>query len=261
MDYDQTPPKMPKTNKLNLSLDLRVIILILLLVIGAMLFFWKPWEDNSTANDGRVITVTGESKIAAEPDEFVFNPMYEFKNANKEAALASLTKKSEEVISALKGLGVADSKIKSDSDGYNYNYYYDQSKNQNNYSLRLTVTADSRELAEKVQNYLVSTAPTGSVSPQANFSDQKRKELENKARDEATNDARSKAEQSAKNLGFKIGKVKSINDGTGSGGIQSYLRSGSNTLSLSEGAADSKLAVQPGEDDLRYTVEVVYYVR
>ncbi len=261
MDYEQPATKPPKTNKLNFSLDLRIIIIVLLLVIVTMLIFWKPWNNNAPAQNDRVITVTGEAKITAEPDEFIFNPMYEFKNASKEAALASLTKKSEEIISGLKAVGVADNKIKSDSDGYNYDYYYDAPNRQNNYNLRLTVRADTKELADKVQTYLVSTAPTGSVSPQANFSDKKRKELENKARDEATNDARSKAEQSAKNLGFKIGNVKSINDGTSQGGISPFLRGGANTLSIAEDSANSKLAVQPGEDDLAYSVEVTYYLR
>ncbi len=54
---------------------------------------------------------------------------------------------------------------------------------------------------------MVTTAPTGQVSPRPNFSDAKRKELESKARDEATKDARAKADQSARNLGFKVGKI------------------------------------------------------
>lgn len=255
--------KPPKSTKINISLDPRIIIVVLLLVIGGMLFAWKPWEAKNGEQNDRVISVSGESKVTAEPDEFVFYPSYEFKNSKKEVALADLTKKSEEIVAKLKELGVPDSKIKTDSDGYNYGYYYDRSSSQNNYSLRLTVTAESREMAEKVQTYLVSTAPTGNVSPQASFSDKKRKELETQARDEATKDARSKADQSAKNLGFKVGSVKSIKDGNGLNGGFDRLLSGANELSMAapDTGRDLKLSVQPGENDLTYSVEVVYYVK
>lgn len=249
-------------NKLNITLDTRIIIGILLLIIAGMLAVWQPWTDKNTSQD-RTVTVTGEANLKAEPDEFMFSPAYEFKNADKEAALGELTKKSEAVVAKLKSLGVADSKIKTDSDGHNYNLYYDTKTQQNTYSLRLTITVDNKEMAQKVQDYLLTTAPTGSVSPQASFSDVKRKELENKARDEATKDARSKADQSARNLTFKVGKVKSINDDAGFGGIMPLY--GRADIMISDGAAPapekSSLAVQPGENDLRYSVTVIYYLK
>jgi uncharacterized protein YggE len=249
----------PKNNKINIKLDMRIVILILIAAIIAMLVIWRPWSPEPTNND-RTITVTGETTVKAEPDEFVFRPSYEFKNASKDTALSEVTKKSEEVVGKLKELGVADDKIKSDSDGYNYNYYYLSTNNQNVYSLRLTVTVDNRELAQKVQDYLVSTSPTGTVSPIANFSETKRKELEDQARDEATKDARAKAEQTGENLGFKLGKVKSVEDGNNFDQVGFYR--GGAELSAAQGSKDnSSLAVQPGQNDLSYTVTVVYYVK
>lgn len=248
-----------KNNKISIKLDMRIIIFVLIAAIVAMLAIWKPWSPEPSSDD-RTITVTGETTIKAEPDEFVFYPSYEFKNASKDKALSEVTKKSEEVVGKLKELGVADEKIKSDSDGYNYNYYYLSQNNQNVYSLRLTVTVDNRELAQKVQDYLITTSPTGNVSPTANFSDTKKKELENQARDEATKDARAKAEQSGENLGFKLGKVKSVEDGNNFGQIGLYR--GGAELSIAQGSKDSNsLSVQPGQNDLNYTVTVVYYVK
>ena len=246
-------------NKLTISINLKWIVVLLFVIIVAMVAVWRPWQAEPTNND-RIITVTGEAKIKADPDEYVFGPSYEFKNASKDAALAELTKKSDEITNKLKTLGVADNKIKTDSSGYNYDYYFDSKSGENRYSLRLTVTANNKELAQTVQDYLVTTSPTGSVSPQANFSDTKRKELESQARDEATKDARSKADQSAKNIGFKIGKVKSVNDGAGFGGIVPLYGRGGVEQSV---AADAKqsLAVQPGQNDLGYNVTVVYFVR
>ena len=247
-------------NKVNLSVDLRYVIIFLVLVIAAMLFLWKPWTEASTSDD-RTVTVTGDAQVKAEPDEYVFYPTYEFKDANKEAALAALTKKSEEVTKGLKDLGVAENKIKTNSDAHNYpEYFLDKNTGQNTYNLRLTVTVNDKELTQKVQDYLVNTSPLGQISPATSFSEEKRKELESQARDQATKDARAKADQAAKNIGFKVGKVKSIDDGSGFGGVQPMP---ARDMMLSSGAEarSSSLSVQPGENELNYSVKVVYYVR
>lgn len=257
MDIEK--PSQTKINKINISLDLRLVVMLLLAIIAVMFVLWKPWQGTGGSSD-RTISVTGEAEIKAEPDEFVFYPTYEFKNADKAAALAELTKKSSEVVKKLKEIGVTDSKIKTDSSGHNYDFYFDPNSGENRYSLRLSVIVDNKELAQKVQDYLVTTSPTGSVSPQANFSDKKRKELERKARDEATKDARTKADQSASNLGFRVGKVKSVDDDAGFGGIMPIHGRSSTEPAIAEDMKQS-LTVQPGENDLRYSVTVVYFVR
>lgn len=241
--------------QLSLNLDYRIIAGILLAVIVVMLLAWKPWTGKAT---DRTVEVTGQTTVKAKPDEFVFMPVYEFKNADKQAALKELTAKSEELIGKLKDLGVADSKIKTNSDSWSYQYY-GGSDSTPTYSLRLTVAAGSQTLAQKVQDYLVTTSPTGTISPQATFSEAKRKELESKGRDLASKDARSKAEQSAKNLGFRLSAVKAVNDGAGFGGIYPMA---ADSLNLKErSSASGYLAVQPGENELTYTVTVTYFIK
>lgn len=239
------------SQKLSFNLDLRLVVVALVLVIAGMLAMWRPWEGVSD----RTIEVGGQATISAVPDEYLFYPVYEFTNADKQKALAELTSKSNDLVAKLKELGVSDSQIKTNSDGYDYPYYKETDGNPI-YSLRLTVTINDKDLAQKVQDYLITTAPTGGVSPQVGFSEAKRKELEGQARDQATKDARAKAEQSAKNLGFSIGAVKSVTDGAGFGGpIYSLDAAGR------EAASPSSLSLQPGENDLSYSVSVVYFVR
>lgn len=257
MAQDVTPSSTNK-NRLQFSLDYRLISGLLLVVILGMLLSWKPWASTNKLDESRTIKVTGETKLTAEPDEYTFSPNYEFKNTDKQAALNTLTAKSEEVVKKLKELGIADSKIKINADGNNYDYYYDQNSRQSTYSLRLTVVAGNRDQAQKIQDYLITTSPLGAVSPYANFSEAKKKELQSKARDEATKDARSKAEQSAKNLGFKLDKVKSVEDGTGFGNISYPLPAIEKVM---DSAGTQRLGVQPGENDLSYSVTVVYYFR
>lgn len=243
-----------QTASISINVDFRIIAAVLLLIILGMFALWRPWE---AGGDDRTISVTGQATVKATPDEFVFYPTYEFKNADKQAALAQLTKKSDEVVAAIKKLGVADGGIKTNSDGYDSPVYKDD-RSTPAYTLRLTVTVGNKELAQKVQDYLVSTTPSGAVTPQPAFSEAKRKELESKARDDATKDARSKAEQSAKNLGFGIGSVKTVSDGSGFGvGIMPAGRGAMDTAVSSP----PQLTLQPGENELSYSVSVTYFVR
>ena len=251
-------PPAPK-KRLSVSFNPRIIITVLLVVIGAMLFLWKPWDASPKATD-RTISVTGEATVKAEPDEYMFNPSYEFKNADKAVALAEMTKKSDELVTEIKKLGVEDKDIKTNASGYEQGVYYPIiDSDSTSYTLSLTVTVSNRELSQKVQDYLITTTPSGAVSPLASFSEEKQNQIESQARDQATKDARAKADQSAKNLGFKITKVKSVDDGTGFGGIEPLLRGGAVSTDVAE--ASPQLTVQPGENELSYSVTVVYYIK
>jgi uncharacterized protein YggE len=258
------PPDQPPIKKrLSVPLDLRLLVLALLAVIAVMLYLWKPWQAQIKASD-RTITVTGDAAISAAPDEYVFSPSYDFSNADKQTALNELSNKSDELVAKLKGLGVPDSGIKTNSSNYSSGIYLPvRQGNENTYTLAVTITVNDKSLAQKVQDYLVTTNPNGAVSPQADFSDAKQKQLQSQARDDATKDARAKAEQSAKNLGFKVAAVKSVSDGSGFGTIPPYCGSLACPVQDLKGSATSSLpslSVQPGENKLQYSVTVVYYI-
>ena len=255
-------PQFPETrkNKLNVALDLRIVVIVLLLIIAAMFAMWRPWTSKTTSE--RTVRVTGDATVKATPDEYVFYPSYQFENNDKTAALKELTAKSDEIVAKLKTLGVADKDIKTNSSGYDYPVYYDSTGKTATYTLSLTVTTHDLTAAQKVEDYLVTTAPTGSVSPQATFSETKRKQVEAQARTEAAKDARTKADDMGKNVGFKVSKVKTISDDQGFGGgiIRPYAMDDKALASGSDMSTQS-LTVQPGENDLTYTVTVEYYIK
>lgn len=227
-----------------------------MLIIVVMLAVWMPWSRNS---ESRTISVSGESTIMAEPDRYIFNPNYEFKNKDESVALNQQSEKSNEIITKLKGLGVKDSDIKNNSSGYSTGQMSPVSPDDDTiYNLSLTITVADKDLAQKVQDYLLTTGPSGQVTPQPGFSESKRKELEDKARDQATKDARSKAEQIAKNTGAKLGKVKSIQDGGGLGQPEPMLYE---YKAVSSSSSEQSMPIQPGENELKYTVSVSYYLR
>jgi uncharacterized protein YggE len=249
---------VPKNQKLNLSFDYRLVALVLAAVIVVMLIIWKPWGGKQVTD--RTVDVTGSATVSARPDEFAFYPTYEFTKSNKDTAVAELSSKSNTIVAELKKLGVPDKGIKVNSDSWSYPAIMVEGNTSTpTYTLRLTITVGNESLAQKVQDYLLTTSPSGAVSPQPTFSDAKRKELEDKARVEASKDARTKAEQSAKNLGFKLAAVKSVNDGTGFGGIYP-LYDKANSMSAMD-SVQPTMTIQPGENDLTYTVTVTYYIK
>lgn len=239
--------------RLSFSIDLRKVVWLLLAVIAGMLMMWRPWE-GAGASD-RTIDITGEARVTAVPDEFAFYPSYNFNNTDPQAALDAVTKKSEEVVAKLKELGVPESKIKVNSSGYDNKAYPERAEGEARiYNLSLTITVGDKALAQKVQDYLITTNPTGAITPQPSFSEAKRKELEDEARDAATQDARRKADQMAKNLGFRLGKVKAVS-------IQPDYRILPLGVEASDAVATKSLQLLPGENDLTYTVTVTYYIR
>lgn len=225
----------------------------------AAVVLWRPWDSGSSPSD-RTISVSGSATLKAEPDEYVFYPSYEFKNADKAAGLKDLTAKSNEVVAGLKKAGVADKDIKTNASGYRDFYFYDEAERVHTYTLQVTATTSSREMAQKAQDYLLTTNPSGVVTPQAKFSMAKQKELEAKGRGQATKEARAKAEQQASNLGFKIGKVKSVEDSGDGYGYPMPLAATMDSVKA-VGSAEPSLAVQPGENELTYTVQVTYYIK
>ena len=259
----------PQQNRNRISIDARVVIVVLLLVITGMLVAWHPWSA-SKGNDGdRTIRVSGEATVKAEPDEYVFSPSYQFSNADRASALDALTKKNTELVDGLKKLGVKDAQIKTNANDYQSGgiYYMDGDSDERirkpdpNYTLQLTLTVQDKALTQKVQDYLAGTTPSGSVTPYASFSTSKRKQLEDQARDEATKDARKKAEQSADNLGFKLGDVKNVGDGNGFGSYPTDARTMEASPSSAPAMAADSIGVHAGENELNYSVSVEYYVR
>jgi len=248
-------------SKITLSIDLRLVCLLLVIALLACLALWRPWT-SAASSDSRTIEVTGEATLKAAPDEYKFNPNYQFDSETKAAALADLTKKSNEVIAGLKQLGIKDSMIKSNSNGYENQSSPEFGGGKVSYNLQLTITVDDESLVQKVQDYLVTTSPTGPVSPNATFSETTRKSLERKGRTAATADARKKADQSAQELDFKVQKVKSISDTSQNApDIYPVTKQG-----IAEDVAPTQIAqpsigVQSGQNELTYIVTVVYYIK
>jgi len=237
-----------------ISLDLRIVSLVLLVGLIASIVMWKPWQTTST----RTISVSGESSSKAVPDEYQFMPTYQKKGTDRAAIQKELTDKINEVIAKLKELGVDESNISLASSTYD-NYYNDGTNEVT--SNTLTIAVNDKDLSQKISDYLVTTAPEGQLSPYATFSKDKQKEVENQLRSEAITDAKKKAEQMAKDLGAKLGKVETITDQTGGGGVFPMLSRTEGSVGMASDSVVSSLPVLPGKQELSYTVQITYQIK
>lgn len=254
-------------NNYTLKLDLRLLTILLAIALVGILAWTQPWR-GTTSKTTEGISVTGEATITAQPDQFRFMPSYQKSAMTSEEAISEASKIGNEVVAELKELGVAADEISTDVSSYQaYGgtepaIAPDRKPQPSGYTANYTVTATTktREIAEKVQAYLATTPATSQVSPIKSFSKDMQKKLETEARTKAIADAKSKAEQSAKDLGVKIGRVISVSEINQTGGpILLYDKAGDMATTSTREATTPNF--ETSNQDLDFTISVTYSIR
>lgn len=252
---DQQPKSKPQG--FTIRIDYRLLSIVFALIIIGILIAWKPWAAHG-AIATRKITINGEATIKAEPDEYIFNPTYRSTTSDSTKAVAELADKSKSIITKLKELGVSEEKIESSTSTYDQLEMYPKPSGDNiaKATLMLTITVNDKTLTQKVQDFLLTTNPTGQISPQAQFSTDKRKKLEDEARSKATDDAKAKANKQASQLNVKLGKVIEVQDGSGFGVVVPL-----SSQSVASDGSTTSLPVMPGQNDFPFSVTVTYELK
>lgn len=253
---------MKPTQKLTFSINPLFIIIGLVIVIIAMLALWRPWEGSRTE---RTVTVTGQGEIKGVPDEFTFSPTFQRIGTDTAKQKAELDAFGTKLLADVTKLGVNKDDVTINSSSYDqptaaiepsYPGGKPTSSGQNTVVLSVTIKTPTKELAQKVQDYLATTDAEGQITSQPNFSKTKRQQLEDQARDKATKDAREKADRTAKNLGGSVGKVITIKDSAGSSVYPLYSGAAEDVAS-----SRSSLPVTPGRETVGLSVQVVFELR
>jgi uncharacterized protein len=249
-----------KEAKQGFTISWQLVATILVITNVLMLVLWAPWT-NSSSKDKAKIHSSGEGIVETAPDEFMFSVTFE------RPTQAEINALSTTIVDQIKKDGVAEADIKTSASVYDKideksapSITYPVRTIESN-SLSVTVTARSKQVAEKVQNRLIENKAKGTLSPYGQFSVQKRKELRDQAREKAIEDAKSKAEKTAKSLGSKVGKVLEINESTGSGFPYPYPMADSAKMSAPSGGSEGNLPIQTGDSQLSYSVVVVFELR
>lgn len=237
----------------------KILSWLVIFGLGFALAWWSPWTSSKDT-----VAVTGESTITAAPDEYIFSPYYQANADNRTEATTAARASGDVVVAKLKELGVDESKIKTDITAYDFSVKpIDISEPSNEFqaTYSLTVTIGNEELAQKVFDYLLTTKSLGAVSPQVGFSDETRGKLKSEARKAAVANARTQADEIAAEVERKITKVVSIEEITGFDVTPIYgygVAEGRDAVASSDG---SQTDIMPGEQDLVFTVKVIYGLR
>lgn len=251
------PNKISDYTKITLQISWKILSILLAIVILGMFAMWRPWTNETAAV--RKISVSGEATIKAVPDEYTLSPYFEFANTDRTKAAEELTTQSKTITAKLKELGVKEEQIKSSTNDYDrYGFTVPESGTSSSLQLQYTITVTDKDIAQKVQDYLLTLKPKGQISPYATFSEAKKKELQVQARDKAIEDAKDKATKTASQFGAKVGKVITVTDGASYGGPIAY--DGVSTLEA-KADATSSVPVQPGQNDFSYSVSVEYELK
>lgn len=243
-------------NSVTIKFDLRIVCVVLLIIIIGMLAVWRPWSQNSGTD--RKITIAGTATVSDTPDQYVFYPSFTRTGTDLAKLKADLNSYGTTLQADLIKLGIAEKDIKLDSSSYDYTpaSYNDGNTDSQTVSLNVTITAHTKDMAQKVQDYLAKTDATGQLTAQAQFSTAKQKQLDEKARLLAIADARKKAGVTATNVDAKLGKVLTVSDDTSGGGIIAYA-----TDALASGSTKSSLPVTPGTSEVTASVKVTFQLR
>lgn len=245
---------------MKISIDLRWICGLLLVIILGMLLIWKPWSPPISTD--KTIAVTGEASVEKAPDEFVFYTVYNTSADTSAAAVEAVSKKGNEVVSKLKELGASDNQIKTDVDVYGGYFGIEPlidrpaGSKSKSASFRITCKIDNKDLAQKITDYLATSGAVGGITPQVQFKEATRKQIENDLRAAATKDAREKAEAQAKTLGVKLGKAIKVEDQEQGGVFLPYKAEASVARDLA-----STPTIYPGTQPITFSVKVTFAIK
>jgi len=252
---------MKHSKTLSFNIDLHLVIAILFAIIIGMIALWRPWESTKIE---RKITINGSATIQSTPDEFSFSPYYERTGTNTTALKNELNTFGTKLIDEVVKLGVKQDDITLNSNGYNRleiapvgpDGTSTDDSNSQTVTLSVSIKAPTKDIAQKVQDYLAKTDAKGSLTSQPIFSQTKRQNLEDEARDKAIKDARTKAERSAKNLGVTVGKVIEIKESQDGIAYPLYAKGAPEA-----DTSISSLPVTPGKESVSSNVEVIFEIR
>jgi uncharacterized protein YggE len=239
---------------------LQMVQFLMLSAVLVLMIWSQPWSGTSNGENKRTITVTGDATIEASPDEYMFSPYFEAKGSDKEALKTTLTEQANDAVAKLKELGVADDDIKLDLNSFDQWYWLEGEEGVATASIQVDVA--NKELAQKVQDFLLTTEAKGQLTPQATFSEDKQDELDDEVMKKAIEDAKKRAEQQASLLGAKLGKVVESKQSSDSVFPMAY-DTGVATLEMSapDSARSASLPVMVGQNEYTQSVTVTFELK
>lgn len=208
----------------------------------------------------RTITVNAEGKVTAKPDIAIIGLSVVSDGLTVKAVTLDGNQKMDQVIKAVKGLGVESKDIVTSQYNLYPDYKYDKGQVGKivGYKLNQEITVKVRQL-EDVQDVLDSGIKAGANQVgQFSFEIDDASLIKKDARDIAFKTARDKALQMTSSAGVKLGRVVTFSEG------DSYSPPRYANFAMDSMKAESSVApapsIEPGSKEINLTVSVTYEI-
>lgn len=195
-----------------------IVVITLIALYGVKLFniSYPLTIAITTTTKTTELAVVGEGKIEIVPDVATVDAGITVNNLpTAEEAQNEISKVNNEIINAMKKLGIAKTDIKTSNYSVNPNYSYQNDKNRidgYNGNASVTIKVKSMQLVPKVIE-----AATNAGANQINgtrFSVETPEKYRELVREKAIKNAKEQAEKLARNLGIHLGKIVNIIEST-----------------------------------------------
>lgn len=243
-----------------LDVSNRVFTILIVAIIGLVSFWsFRMYEiyKNATGGYPREISVEGTGKAYVTPDIAKINLGVNTTGKTSEETLAENTKKINNIMDALEGLGIAKKDIKTTSYYLNPNWQYTEKKGsyQDGYILDQTLEVTVRDFSKTGDVISKTSAVGANVVGGVNFTVEDRETAKTEARAKAIANAKTKAEQVAGQTSLKLGRVLSFYEFENSPDY--YGKGGGLTM---EASLPEPPSLEPGQQEVSLTVTLSYRV-
>ncbi len=225
---------------------------LLVLAVAALAGVGVPETAGGASDDPRDgITVTGEGKATATPDRTGMSFGVQSEGTTAEQALAVNSAAVRRLVDALKAAGVASKDLKTEHFDVSPRWDGDKVPEQRGYQANASVTVSNQPLdrASRLSEIGVKSGADTVSGPGLVVADPKGEYQD--ALKRAFADARSKAEVLAAAGGVSLGEVTAIVEGSQP---QPYF-------AMEARAADAKMPIEPGSQEIAASVTVTFAIR
>lgn len=237
------------------SVSLRHLPAVLGLALGALAVSASAAE----AERPRIVAVSGQGEVQAEPDRAVVTLGVESRKPRLEDARADVTKTVEAVLKLTRDLKIDQQYVRATRINVQPEYNWDSSAKERNligYFVSRQVEVDLRDL-EKLGTLLEKATDLGvNQLGEPRLDSSKRRDLERSALAKAVEDARLNAETVAKAAGARLGAARTISASSGFVPVPVMARM-KTQMAMAE-AADASQTYQSGQMTFTGNVQVEY---
>jgi uncharacterized protein YggE len=231
----------------------------LFLYVFAKLFGPIPFSVNSvTTTKTDLFTVSGDGEATAIPDTALTNFGVTKTASTVGQAQNEVNQSVNDIISGLKNLGIQDKKIKTTDYSVSPNYDYSSGRNTiTGYVVTQNLQVEITPIEKANQAVDMATKNGANMVGNIQFTvnDDKKIELENKAREDAISKAKAKAQSIAGASGIRLGRLVNVQENN-----NSMPRPVAFDLKAGGGSAESQAPtqLQPGENTVNVSVTLSY---